>query len=128
MERKSKIKISKTTFWDKRDNLINKPSLSLRTIEVVQHIMIEEEIALGLALEKLMLTPDLYKKTIEKLKIDYPDIKWKRYILYFYTLFIKMNNFPWENLAQKIPYFLYFLTFYNNLFQKMNKLRKINNL
>ncbi len=75
MERKSKIKISKTTFWDKRDNLMNKPSLSLRTIEVVQHIMIEEEIALGLALEKLMLTPDLYKKTIEKLKIDYPDIK-----------------------------------------------------
>lgn len=70
-----KIKISKTSFWDKRDNLTNKPSLSLRTIEVIQYIMIEEEIALGLALEKLMSTPNLYKETIEKLKSDYPDIE-----------------------------------------------------
>lgn len=69
-----KLKINKSSFWDKRDNLINKPSLSLRTIEVVQYIMTEEEIALGLALEKLMTTPNLYEDVIEKLKNDYPDI------------------------------------------------------
>lgn len=62
-------------WWDKRDNLKNKPSLSYRTLEVINFVMIEEEIALGIAIEKLMTTPNLYKETLEKLKSDYPDIK-----------------------------------------------------
>ncbi|WP_269092010.1 hypothetical protein [Aliarcobacter butzleri] len=37
-------------------------------------IMLDEEIALGTAIEKLMVTPNLYKETLEKLKGDYPDI------------------------------------------------------
>jgi len=64
-------------WWDRRDNLKNKPSLSHRTLEVINHIMIEDEVALGIAVEKLMITPDLYDKTLEKLKCDYPDIKEK---------------------------------------------------
>lgn len=63
------------SFWDARTNLNNKPSLSFRTIEVIQHLMNEDEIALGIAIEKLMTTPNLYKETLEKLKSDYPDIE-----------------------------------------------------
>ncbi|WP_151950342.1 hypothetical protein [Aliarcobacter butzleri] len=62
-------------WWNKRDNLKNKPSLSYRTLEVINQIMSEEEIALGIAIEKLMTTPNLYKETLEKLKSDYPDIE-----------------------------------------------------
>lgn len=62
-------------FWDARTNLNNKPSLSYRTIEVIQHLMDEDEVALGIAIEKLMTTPNLYKETLEKLKCDYPDIE-----------------------------------------------------
>lgn len=62
-------------WWDKRDNLKNKPSLSYRTLEVINQIMLDEEIALGTAIEKLMTTPNLYKETLEKLKSDYPDIE-----------------------------------------------------
>ena len=62
------------SFWDARTNLNNKPSLSFRTIEVIQYLMKEGEMPLGIAIEKLMTTPNLYKETIEKLKSDYPDI------------------------------------------------------
>lgn len=56
-----KPNISKS-FWDGRTNLNNKPSLSYRTIEVIQHLMNEEEIALGIAIEKLMINPSLYRE------------------------------------------------------------------
>lgn len=62
-------------WWNKRDNLKNKPSLSYRTLEVINQIMSDEEIALGTAIEKLMTTPNLYKETLERLKSDYPDIE-----------------------------------------------------
>lgn len=62
-------------WWKKRDNLKNKPSLSYKTLEVINQVMKDEEIALGIAIEKLMTTPNLYKDTIEKLKSDYPDIE-----------------------------------------------------
>lgn len=63
------------SFWDARTNLNNKPSLSFRTIEVIQYLMSKEEIALGITIEKLMTTPNLYKETLKKLKIDYSDIE-----------------------------------------------------
>lgn len=72
---KPKTKIHATSFWDKKDRLKNKPSLSLRTIEVIQYVMCEEEITLGLAVEKLMVTSNLYDEVIEKLSHDYDDIK-----------------------------------------------------
>lgn len=62
-------------WWKKRDNLKNKPSLSYKTLEVINQVMKDEEIALGIAIEKLMTVPNLYKETIEKLKGDYPDIE-----------------------------------------------------
>lgn len=62
-------------WWDKRENLKNKPSLSLRTLEVISEIMNKDEVALGIAIEKLMKTPGLYRETLEKLKGDYPDIQ-----------------------------------------------------
>ena len=62
-------------WWSKRDNLKNKPSLSHRTLEIINHIMTEEEIALGIAIEKLMTNPNLYRETLDKLKCDYPDIE-----------------------------------------------------
>ena len=62
-------------WWKKRDNLKNKPSLSYKTLEVINQVMKDEEIALGIAIEKLMTVPNLYKETIEKLKSDYPDIE-----------------------------------------------------
>ncbi|QKF72772.1 hypothetical protein AFAEC_0581 [Aliarcobacter faecis] len=62
-------------WWNKRDNLKNKPSLSNRTLHVIDYIMSEEELALGIVIEKLMTTPNLYKETLEKLKSDYPDIE-----------------------------------------------------
>lgn len=67
--------LTSKSFWDARTNLNNKPSLSFRTIEVIEHLMSEDELALGIAIEKLMTTPGLYKETLEKLKSDYPDIE-----------------------------------------------------
>jgi|GEM_PF-1792191 len=68
-------KINSKSWWSKRDNLKNKPSLSYRTIEVIEHIMVKNSLALGLAIEKLITTPNLYKRTIEELKANYPDIE-----------------------------------------------------
>lgn len=56
------------SFWDARTNLNNKPSLSFRTIEVIQYLMNDEEIALGIAIESFMTILNLYKETLEKLK------------------------------------------------------------
>lgn len=64
-----------TNTWNKRFNLKNRPSLSYRTLEIINYIMTNEEVAIGIAIEKLMTTPNLYKETLEKLKSDYPDIE-----------------------------------------------------
>ena len=68
-------RIHKTLFWDKRDNLVNKPSLSYRSIEVIQHIMENENLNLGLAIEKLLLSSPYYTEVLDELSGDYPDIK-----------------------------------------------------
>lgn len=69
-----RISISSKNIWDKRSNLTNKPSLSFRSIEVIQHLMGKEEIALGVAIEKLFTTNGLYDKVVKELSEDYPDI------------------------------------------------------
>jgi hypothetical protein len=69
-----KQKVSTKSFWDKRDNLMNKPSLSYRSIEVIQYIMKKEEVAVGVAIEKLFTIPGLYGDIIKELSGDYPDI------------------------------------------------------
>ena len=35
--------------------------------------MNEDEIALGIAIEKQITNPNLYRETLDKLKCDYPD-------------------------------------------------------
>lgn len=75
-EPKRKIRISKDNFWDKRSNLDNKPSLSHRSIKVIEQIMEDNEsLTIGRAIEKLMVTPSLYDEMLEKLREDYGDIK-----------------------------------------------------
>ena len=51
-------------WYDGRENIKNKPSVSRRTLYVIDYLMTNEEIALGTALEKLMITPNLYEDEI----------------------------------------------------------------
>ncbi len=62
------------SFWDRRENIKNKPSVELRTSRVIEKIMEDNEIPMGLAIEKLMKEDGLYAETIEKLSKLYPDI------------------------------------------------------
>lgn len=62
------------SFWDRRENIKNKPSVELRTSRVIEKIMEDNEIPIGLAIEKLMKEDGLYAETIEKLSKLYPDI------------------------------------------------------
>ena len=61
-------------FWGKRTNLDNKPTVENRTIRVIQHVMVKENMRLGNAIEELIKTPGLYDKCLDELKDDYPDI------------------------------------------------------
>lgn len=62
------------SFWDRRENIKNKPSVELRTSRVIEKIMEDFEIPMGVAIEKLMKQDGLYGETIEKLSKLYPDI------------------------------------------------------
>lgn len=62
------------SFWDRRENIKNKPSVELRTSRVIEKIMDDYEIPMGVAIEKLMREDGLYAETIEKLSNFYPDI------------------------------------------------------
>lgn len=68
-------KIRRRTIWDMRDNLSNKPSLSNRSIEVIQHIMEQEQVVLGVAIERLFTTEGLYEKALDELSQIYDDIQ-----------------------------------------------------
>lgn len=69
-------RITNTNWWDKRSNLANKPSLSKRTIQVIEQVMEDDEKAtLGRAIEKLMIGSPIYEETIKKLKEDFNDIQ-----------------------------------------------------
>ncbi|MFH0710114.1 MAG: hypothetical protein V2A75_07910 [Pseudomonadota bacterium] len=62
------------SFWDRRENIKNKPSVELRTSRVIEKIMDDYEIPMGVAIEKLMREDGLYAETIEQLSKLYPDI------------------------------------------------------
>lgn len=62
------------SFWDRRENIKNKPSVELRTSRVIEKIMEDFDIPMGIAIEKLMKQDGLYAETIEKLSKLYPDI------------------------------------------------------
>lgn len=66
--------IDTNNFWDSRDNLKSKPSVSLRTGKVIEYLMKCDDISIGVAIEKLMCEDGLYERIIEELKSDYRDI------------------------------------------------------
>lgn len=63
-----------STFWDRRENIKNRPSVALRTTRVIEKVMEEYALPMGVAIEKLMTEDGLYASTIEKLATFYPDI------------------------------------------------------
>lgn len=67
--------IGDSSWWAKRTNLKNKPSMSFKTVEIITHLMEIEEIPLGIAIEKLIYEDGLTRKILEDLKKDYPDIE-----------------------------------------------------
>jgi hypothetical protein len=67
--------ISDSSWWVKRTNLKNKPSMSFKTVEIIDHLMKTEEIPLGIAIERLIYEDGLTRKILEDLKNDYPDIE-----------------------------------------------------
>ncbi|NQY22824.1 MAG: hypothetical protein HRT41_02240 [Campylobacteraceae bacterium] len=66
---------SKKSFWDKRENLKNKPSLSHRSLEVISFLMERDSVALGIAIERVMSTDGLYDEILDELSEDFDDIK-----------------------------------------------------
>lgn len=62
------------SFWDRRENIKNKPSVELRTSRVIEKVMEDFGIPMGVAIEKLMREDGMYAETIEKLSKLYPDI------------------------------------------------------
>jgi hypothetical protein len=69
------MRISNKNYWEKRDNLSNKPSLSYKSIEVIQKVKADYKITLGEAIELLFTKKDLYGEILDKLEEHYPDIK-----------------------------------------------------
>lgn len=62
------------SFWDRRENIKTKPSVELRTLRVIDYIMEDQGLPIGIVIEKLMRTPGLYEEVVEKLSCSYPDI------------------------------------------------------
>ena len=54
-------------FWDKRYNLRSRPSLSNRTIRVIEEVMSRYEVSIGVAIEKLIQSPSLYREIVEEI-------------------------------------------------------------
>lgn len=62
------------SFWDRRENIKTKPSVELRTLRVIDYVMEDEGLPIGIAIEKLMRSPGMYEEIVEKLAEVYPDI------------------------------------------------------
>lgn len=62
------------SFWDRRENIKTKPSVELRTLRVIDYIMEDEGLPIGVTIEKLMRSPGLYEEIVKKLAEVYPDI------------------------------------------------------
>jgi len=69
------MSIDTNNFWDSRDNLKNKPSVSLRTGKVIEYLMKKSDISMGIAIEKLMLDDGLYNQLVDDLCTYHVDIK-----------------------------------------------------
>lgn len=61
-------------FWDRRENIRNKPSIELRTGRIIDYVMDERNVAMGMAIELLIKNDGLYEEVLSKLIKIYPDI------------------------------------------------------
>lgn len=54
-------------FWDRRVNLDNKPSVEIRTQRIIMQLMEKEDLAMGVAIEKIMKNPSLYDEILSEI-------------------------------------------------------------
>lgn len=62
-----------TSFWDRRENIKQRPSVELRTERVIAFAMEKYSIGIGAAIEKIM-KQNLYQEILVELSAQYPDI------------------------------------------------------
>lgn len=61
------------SFWERRENIKQRPSVELRTERVIHHCMEKYGIGIGQAIEKIM-KENLYEELLDELSEIYPDI------------------------------------------------------
>ena len=62
-------------IWDRRINIKNRPSVTMRLELVIGKVMDVHAVSIGQAIEMLAESPTLYQETLEILKKDYLDIE-----------------------------------------------------
>ena len=62
-------------IWDRRINIKNRPSVTMRLELVIGKVMDIHSVSIGQAIEMLAESTTLYKETLEILKKDYLDIE-----------------------------------------------------
>ena len=62
-----------SSFWERRENIKQRPSVELRTERVIHHCMEKYSIGIGPAIEKIM-RENLYDELLQELSEVYPDI------------------------------------------------------
>jgi len=62
-------------IWDRRINIKNRPSVTMRLELVIRKVMDTHSVSIGQAIEMLAESPTLYHETLEILKKDYLDIE-----------------------------------------------------
>lgn len=62
-------------IWDRRINIKNRPSVTMRLELVIGKVMDVHSVSIGQAIEMLAESPTLYQETLEILKKDYLDIE-----------------------------------------------------
>ena len=54
-------------YYDVRMNIQNRPSVSNRTLKIIYEVMNEEGVAMGVAIEKLMMSPTLWGEHLNRI-------------------------------------------------------------
>ena len=65
----------RNNIWDRRINIKNRPSVTMRLELVIGKVMDIHSVSIGQAIEMLAESTTLYKETLEILKKDYLDIE-----------------------------------------------------
>jgi hypothetical protein len=54
-------------FWDRRNNIQSKPSVTIRTERIIAEVMEDYEVSIGIAIEMLMKSETLYIDILNEL-------------------------------------------------------------